>query len=82
MDMFVTAVEVSGGKLPTDRTYDGRSLVPLLKSSTPATVVTPHDFYFYYCSSRLMAVRHGPYKVAFISIGIIRSHTKTYRSMC
>jgi arylsulfatase A len=32
MDMFVTAVELAGGQLPTDRTYDGRSLVPLLRS--------------------------------------------------
>ena len=68
MDMFVTAVDVAGGSLATDRTYDGRSLVPLLKSSTPATVTTPHDFYFYYCSSRLMAVRHGTYKVMRLSL--------------
>jgi hypothetical protein len=24
MDMFVTALELAGGSLPTDRTYDGR----------------------------------------------------------
>ena len=67
MDMFVTAVELAGGSLPTDRTFDGRSLVPLLKSLTPAAAASPHDFYFYYCSSRLMAVRHGSYKVRFFS---------------
>ena len=59
MDMFVTALELAGGSLPTDRTYDGRSLVPVLKSPTPEAAKTPHDFYLYYCSSRLMAVRHG-----------------------
>ena len=35
MDMFVTAVELAGGQLPTDRTYDGRSLVPLLMGKAP-----------------------------------------------
>ena len=37
MDMFVTAVELAGGTLPTDRTYDGRSLVPVIKSPSENT---------------------------------------------
>ena len=73
MDIFVTAVELAGGTLPTDRTYDGRSLLSLLKpgssSSNAEADAEPvvHDFLMHYCSSRLMAVRHGRFKVKYFN---------------
>lgn len=56
MDIFATIVDFAGGQLPTDRIIDGKSLAHIL---TDASAVTPHKFLFHYCSSRIMAVRHG-----------------------
>lgn len=59
MDILATAADVAGAPLPKDRIIDGKSLVGVL---TDPTAPSPHDFLFHYCSSRVMAVRHGPYK--------------------
>ena len=62
MDIFVTAAKIAGVDLPTNVTIDGRDISPILFD---VDAKTPHDFLFHYCSSRLMAVRHGPYKAHY-----------------
>ena len=61
MDVIVTAAELGGATLPTDRIYDGKSIVDLLMEGGKS----PHENFFYYCKDNLMAARVGNYKAHF-----------------
>lgn len=63
MDLFATAVDLAGGELASDRTYDGVSLKPLLRGSNEAV----RDVVFFYRGTQLRAVRHGPWKAHFVT---------------
>jgi arylsulfatase A-like enzyme len=60
IDWLPTVVDFSGGKLP-EKKIDGASLLPLL---TGASARSPHDnFFFYYRTNELHAVRHKNWKL-------------------
>lgn len=63
MDLFVTAIRLAGGDVPTDRPIDGVDLRPLLRGEGRS----PRDHVFYYRGTRLMAVRKGAFKAHFIT---------------
>ena len=61
MDLFPTLSQIIGAKLPTDRVYDGVSLLPVLEGrSLDRENETP--FYYYNCEN-LQAVRRGDWKL-------------------
>jgi arylsulfatase A-like enzyme len=62
MDIFPTFVDIAGGKLPSDRTIDGKSLVDYLEGKSEC----PNDRFFYYSGRRLFAVRVGDWKLNLI----------------
>lgn len=64
MDVLPTLCELAGAALPTDREYDGRSLVPELTGEAPPA--EPRVVYFY-DGYTLMAVRKGPWKAHLIT---------------
>jgi len=64
MDLLPTVLELNDRKLPEDRIYDGRSLVPILKGDLDHEV---RDAYFYYRGATLFAVRKGPWKAHYIT---------------
>jgi len=57
MDIFPLVSHIAGVPLPTDRTYDGINILPLLQQQTD---ISPHEFLFHYCGDRLHAVRYRP----------------------
>ena len=60
MDWLPTIAEVTQSKLP-ELKIDGKSLLPLLKGTTE---LSPHDnFFFYYRTNELHAVRHKDWKL-------------------
>lgn len=61
MDLLPTAVAMAGGSLPTDRTYDGQNLLPVLKGESRQG----HETIFYYWGRELYAIRKGPWKAHF-----------------
>ena len=61
MDILPTFVKLAGGKLPDDRTIDGRDIGPLLVGAPDAR--SPHDVFYYYRGLALEAVRSGPWKL-------------------
>ena len=61
MDLFPTLSEIIGAPLPTDRVFDGVSLVPLLKGGTLAR--SDDEAFFYYNCENLQAVRMGEWKL-------------------
>jgi arylsulfatase A-like enzyme len=63
MDLYVTAIQLAGGEVPTDRPIDGYDIMPVLTGKGKS----PRDTMFYYRGMRLMAVRHGPWKAHFIT---------------
>jgi arylsulfatase A-like enzyme len=62
MDLFPTALELAGVPLPSDREYDGRSMVPLLTKDEASA----HDILFFYGGAAGQktpsAARYGPFK--------------------
>lgn len=63
MDLFATAVDLAGGKLPRDRAFDGVSLISLLRGGT-----TPvREVVYFYRGTELRALRHGPWKAHFVT---------------
>jgi len=65
MDIFNTILELGGIPLPTDRAFDGHSLLPILLD--PLHAVTSHDYIFYWRAGTLYAARQakGPYKIHY-----------------
>lgn len=61
MDLFPTLSEIVGASLPTDRIYDGVSLLPLLDDQ-PLQRAAETPFYYYNCEN-LQAVRRGDWKL-------------------
>jgi len=57
MDIMPVVADVVGVPLPGDRQYDGRNVLPLLNGNS---LISPHEFLFHYCGSRLHAVRYRP----------------------
>lgn len=63
MDIFTTSLKLAGVTVPDDRIIDGVDLSAVLSG----TGKRPRDTMFFYRGSRLMAVRHGPWKAHFIT---------------
>ncbi len=61
MDLFTTAIKLSGGDLPAGRIVDGLDLTPLLTGKGKS----PRETMFFYRGTKLYAVRHGPWKAHF-----------------
>jgi arylsulfatase A len=59
MDFLPTLLEAAGGGAPSDRTLDGRDILPLLKGGGGS----PHEAFFYFRGERLEAVRAGAWKL-------------------
>jgi arylsulfatase A-like enzyme len=62
-DLLPTFAALAGAALPTDRTFDGHDLTPVLRGKG----ASPRQTYFYYRGSLLQAVRSGPYKVHYFT---------------
>jgi arylsulfatase A len=63
MDVLPTLLGLAGGKVPQDRTIDGRDIWPLLSGQVSQS---PHEALFYFKGNRLEAVRSGPWKLAIV----------------
>jgi arylsulfatase A-like enzyme len=61
MDLFPTLSEIIGADMPTDRTYDGVSLTPLLRGEP--LLRSENEPFFYYNCENLQAVRLGDWKL-------------------
>lgn len=61
MDVFPTLSQIIQQTLPTDRSYDGESLVPLF-AGQPLQRKVDHPFFYYNCEN-LQAVRLGDWKL-------------------
>jgi arylsulfatase A-like enzyme len=61
MDLLPTAAHLSGAIAPAERIIDGRNIWPLLAGSDGAK--TPHEAFYYYHYSQLVAVRSGAWKL-------------------
>lgn len=59
MDLLPTFANIAGAPLPTDRTLDGCDILPLLKGEA----MPPHEYFYYFRSEQLQAVRHGDWKL-------------------
>jgi arylsulfatase A len=58
MDVFPTAMELTGGTMPRDREIDGVSLMPVLRGQREQV----REVLYYYQGSQLYAIRKGPWK--------------------
>ena len=61
MDVFPTLSKIIGADLPTNRVYDGESLLPLFDGK-PLKRTASEPFYYYNCEN-LQAVRRGEWKL-------------------
>jgi len=64
LDIFPTLVELAGGSVPQDRSYDGENITALLTENAPKQ----NDAVYYYKGNQLYALRKGPWKAHFKSI--------------
>jgi arylsulfatase A-like enzyme len=60
MDLLPTLTRLAGGTAPADRVIDGKDIWPLMSGQADAR--TPHEVFFYYNRTDLMAVRGGDWK--------------------
>jgi arylsulfatase A-like enzyme len=63
MDLYVTAIKLAGGEVPSDRPIDGYDITPLLTGKGKS----PRDTMYFYRGTKLFAVRHGPWKAHFLT---------------
>lgn len=63
MDIYATAHQLAGIKLPKDRVLDSYDLTPVLLGKGESR----RELLFYYRGYKLMAVRKGPWKAHFIT---------------
>jgi len=63
LDILPTCLELAGAELPSDRTLDGVSMVPMLLRGGASR----RKLMFYYRGARLYAVRKGPWKAHFVT---------------
>lgn len=61
LDLLPTLANLAGAGVPKDRIIDGHDIGPLLHGTVGAT--SPTDAFYYYCHTRLEAVRSGPWKL-------------------
>ena len=61
MDLLPTFAALSGGRVPEDRTIDGRDISDLLLGRAGAK--SPHNAFYYYFRHELQAVRSGKWKL-------------------
>lgn len=61
MDLFPTICEIIGAPMPTDRVYDGESLMPVL-SGGQLSRADDAPFFYYNCEN-LQAIRKGDWKM-------------------
>lgn len=64
MDLFPTALAMSGAELPDERVIDGINFLPVLKGESEQV----RETFFYYKADNLYAVRKGPWKAHFITV--------------
>jgi arylsulfatase A-like enzyme len=60
LDLFATAVDVAGGTMPTDTTFDSKSMLPILLGETKQT---NHQTLFWQQTKEEWAVRHKNWKL-------------------
>ncbi len=60
LDLYHTAFELTGQKAPSDRTVDGRNIMPLLEGGKTEDI---KPYFYYGLNNKLMAVRKGPWKL-------------------
>ncbi len=63
LDLYVTAITLAGGAVPTDRVIDGYDIRPALFGDGPS----PRNVMFYYRGTELYAVRKGQFKAHFVT---------------
>ena len=61
MDLLPTCVALAGGRVPGDRTIDGRDIWPVLSGAPGAR--SPHEVFYYYKDNHVCAVRAGAWKL-------------------
>jgi arylsulfatase A-like enzyme len=61
LDLLPTVANLACARTPTDRIIDGHDITPLLHGTAGAT--SPTEAFFYYCHTRLEAVRSGRWKL-------------------
>ena len=59
LDVFPTVAELAGAKIPSDRTYDGYSMVDLLSGGGKSK----RNIMYFYRGRQLRAIRKGPWKM-------------------
>lgn len=66
MDLFATALHVTGAKMPDDRVLDGANILPLFTGDAKS----PHEFVFGQLNSKLSAIRDARWKLHVQKPGI------------
>ncbi|XP_060082819.1 steryl-sulfatase-like [Ylistrum balloti] len=57
MDMYPTLASAMRAKIPSDRSIDGKDILPLLSKTD---TVSPHSFMVHYCGIDVHAIRYRP----------------------
>ena len=61
MDLFPTLSEIIGASIPTDRKYDGKSILPVFKGDI-SSIESETPFYYYNCEN-LQAISYKNWKL-------------------
>ena len=61
IDLLPTIADATGSELPTDRTIDGRSLLPLMVTNTVEQ--SPHRYFYYFNNEEIAGIRDGRWKL-------------------